>query len=165
MKRQWIIAGVVSLLLIVGGFVVAQCLWWLPQGKCSEVYRRYADSRDIAAAYIKDYKVNDTLILNATVLRALNDTGWASLRADFNIKLSHNDSTALAADLDPLGLKLGFNFGDEIKSDDDFAAFSLKDRYICVFQDIDESQREPFIDAILFKILESAKNKQTLLNN
>ena len=169
MKKRACIIWCVALLLSA---VIASAvsLWLsrpciLPPEECSEVYRRYAGNPDVQAAYIKGYKVNDTLTLNATVLQALNDTGWASLREDFNIKPSHNDSTALAAGLDVLVLQLGFKFSDAIKADNDFATLSLRDRYICVFQNIEDSIKDRFIDEIWDKIFDIATNNQSLTNN
>ena len=57
----------------------------VPLDECSELYRRYADNPDIRAAYVKNYRINDTLTLSATLLEAANDTGWAVLQHDFKI--------------------------------------------------------------------------------
>ena len=159
-----------AVVLLMATAIVATVLYVrtpriLPLSECSNIYQRYHDNPDVAAAYIKDYKVNDTLVISATVLQALNDTGWASLREDFNINPSHNDSTALAAGLDVLVLQLGFKFSDAIKADNDFAALSLRDRYICVFQNIEDSIRDRFIDEIWDKIFDIATNNQSLINN
>lgn len=55
----------------------------VPLEECSELYQRYADNPDINAAYVKNYRINDTLTLCATILEAANDTGWTVLQQDF----------------------------------------------------------------------------------
>lgn len=85
MTRKHILPIVAAIALIVG--TLAFRLWprTLKPEECSVLYQRYAESPDICATYIKNYRVNDTLTLNATLLEATTDSGWAILLKDFNI--------------------------------------------------------------------------------
>lgn len=81
--KKWIIAFVV--LTAVGVGCVA---WWRyvrPQQQVSDLYRRYEYAEGIAASYIHNYPVNDTLSLDVTLLEATNDSSWQTLCTDFDI--------------------------------------------------------------------------------
>ena len=81
--KKWIIAFVV--LTAVGVGCVA---WWryvAPHRQVSDLYRRYEHVDGIAASYIHNYPVNDTLTLDVTLLEATSDCGWQTLCSDFAI--------------------------------------------------------------------------------
>lgn len=81
--KKWIIAFVV--LTAVGVGCVA---WWhyvRPQQQVSDLYRRYHNADGIAASYIHNFPVNDTLSLDVTLLEATTDSAWQALCADFAI--------------------------------------------------------------------------------
>ena len=86
MKRSLLIP--LAVFFVIAGVGAAVTYWprTVPLEECSELYRHYAGCPDIQAAYIKDYKVNDTLTLSATILQAASDTGWAILLKDFDIE-------------------------------------------------------------------------------
>ena len=76
--------------MLICVLAVALVLVWkycprtVPMEECSQLYRDYADNPHIAAAYIRDFRVNDSLTLDVTVLEALDSAGWEQLRVDFN---------------------------------------------------------------------------------
>ena len=77
-------------LLIVVVPVAATVLWaWWPRTtppeRVSDLYRRYEHTPPLTVAYIEDFPVNDTLIVDVTTLTATDDEGWDTLTADFNI--------------------------------------------------------------------------------
>ena len=81
--KKWIIAFVVLTTLGVG------CVaWWRyvrPQQQVSGLYRHYEHVDGIAASYIHNYPVNDTLTLDVTLLEATSDSSWQALCSDFDI--------------------------------------------------------------------------------
>lgn len=85
MKRTDYITILVCLLAVAVTVLVARCPRTVPLHKCSEVYQRYAGHEGIAAAYIQDFPVNDTLTVEVTLLEATTDSGWAKMQEDFNI--------------------------------------------------------------------------------
>ena len=85
MKRSWIITIAVCLLLAAVVAVAVLLPRTVPEAECSDVYRRYAGRDDVAAGYIRDYRINDTVSVDVTVLEAVTDSGWAMMCSDFNI--------------------------------------------------------------------------------
>ncbi|MBP5536222.1 MAG: hypothetical protein J6X62_05450 [Bacteroidales bacterium] len=59
--------------------------WFFPSLAVSEEYSRYKDVDGIRAAFLKDYRVNDTVTVDITLLEAANDAGWDILQHDFYI--------------------------------------------------------------------------------
>lgn len=56
-----------------------------PSHYVSEVYTRYACAEGIDIAFIKDFKLNDTIFVDVTLLEAKNDSSWMRLQKDFNV--------------------------------------------------------------------------------
>ena len=95
--KKWIIAFVV--LTAVGVGCVA---WWRyvrPQQQVSDIYRRYEHVDGIAANYIHNYPVNDTLSLDVTLLEATNDSSWQTLCSDFDISKVVEEMLQIKPDL------------------------------------------------------------------
>ena len=79
------------------------CLLWprvVPLEECGEVYRRYEGLEGIDAAYIKNYRVNDTLTLPVTLLEATTDSGWARLVSKFNVPMEMVELAKSNPDID-----------------------------------------------------------------
>ena len=55
----------------------------LPRHRVSPLFERYEHADGIAASYIHNYPVNDTLTLDVTLLEATIDSAWQSLCTDF----------------------------------------------------------------------------------
>lgn len=84
-KRFWMAVGIVA---VIEGMLL--CLFFqgkyiFPTDEVSAVYTRYKDVEGIAASYIKDYKVNDTVFVDVTLLEATDSTKWDTLRYEFSI--------------------------------------------------------------------------------
>ena len=86
MKRKDTIINILIFVVIVGGALVYRYMQSVvPYWQCSEVYKRYAHTKDIRATYIKNFPLNDTLTVGVTLLEATTDSGWARLMEDFAI--------------------------------------------------------------------------------
>lgn len=83
MKKHWLIAVGIVLLAVSATLVWKYRPRTVPVEECSELYRRYSDSSHICASYIKDFRVNDSLTLDVTILEARDSVGWDQLRIDF----------------------------------------------------------------------------------
>jgi hypothetical protein len=95
--KKWIIAFIV--LTAVGVGCVA---WWRyvrPQQQVSDLYRCYEHADGIAASYIHNYPVNDTLSLDVTLLEATTDSSWQVLCADFAISRVVEEMVQINPDL------------------------------------------------------------------
>lgn len=85
MKKSWPITILFCLLIIGGGAAVILWPRTVPFEQCSEIYQKYANVEDVSASFIKDYKVNDTVYVDVTLLEATDSVGWATLKKDFDI--------------------------------------------------------------------------------
>lgn len=146
-KTSWLITILVCLLIIVGGGAVVLCPRIVLPSQCSEVYKRYSKADGIDATFIKDYRVNDTLCINATLLEATDTSAWNMIAKDLNVppppeipaeykdlfKQSNSFGSFLVE-------KESINEGNQKKVIQDVYVFSRKDRTICVYHDCDENQ-------------------------
>lgn len=85
MKKSWPITILICLLLLGGGAVV---IFWprtVPFEQCSEIYKKYANVEKVKASFIKDFKVNDTVFVDVTLLEAIDSVGWDILKTDFKV--------------------------------------------------------------------------------
>lgn len=57
----------------------------VPFSQCSDVYKRYADMDGVDATFIKDYKVNDSVCVNVTLLQANDLVSWNIIAKDLNV--------------------------------------------------------------------------------
>ena len=82
-KRQWIVW--VLLLLPLSAAMALPTLWprLHPSSSVSDLYRRYEHNPHIRATEIHNFRVNDTLAVNALLLEASTDSAWCSLMVDF----------------------------------------------------------------------------------
>lgn len=85
-KKFW---RVYSLFLLVatGGILLAG--FWphlFPSLYVSEVYKKYADDGHVAATFLRNFRVNDSVEVDVTLLEARDDEGWDILHKDFKIK-------------------------------------------------------------------------------
>jgi hypothetical protein len=55
----------------------------LPMRSVSDLYRRYEHADGVAASYIHNYHVNDTIRIDVTLLEATTDSAWQALCTDF----------------------------------------------------------------------------------
>ena len=84
-KRSWLITIIICLVILGGGGAVLLLPQVVPFGQCSDVYKKYADMDGVDATFIKDYKVNDTVFVDVTLLVAIDSVGWDILIRDFEV--------------------------------------------------------------------------------
>ena len=72
--KRWIITFVLLTTLGVGG--VAVWRYVLPWQQVGDLYRRYEHADGITASYIHNFPVNDTLLLDVTLLEATTDSAF-----------------------------------------------------------------------------------------
>lgn len=97
MKRSWLITILFCLLLLGGGGAVLLLPQVVPFSQCSDVYKRYAKMDGVDATFIKDYKVNDTVFVDVTLLEAKTDSAWTVLQTDFNVPIIPEEYRELVA--------------------------------------------------------------------
>ncbi len=80
MKKCYKALLVAAAVLAVG---VAVWRYTAPQRHVSDLYLRYENADGIAASYIHNYHVNDTIRIDVTLLEATTDSAWQALCTDF----------------------------------------------------------------------------------
>lgn len=85
MKKSWPITILVCLLILGGGGLILGWPRTVPFSQCSDVYKRYAKMDGIDASFIKDFRVNDSVFIDVTLLEAIDSTGWDILKRDFEV--------------------------------------------------------------------------------
>ncbi len=137
MKRSWLITILVCLLILGGGGAVLLLPQVVPFNQCSDVYKRYAKMDGVDATFIKDYKVNDTVFVDVTLLVATTDSAWLLIQHDFNLEippqemigfLGHNFVEVWAAPKRDYSLPM-----DSVLLNNDLLAVSWSERRISVF--------------------------------
>ena len=151
MKRYWTIA-----LVAVAVFLVVVGVWkmWrrtVPLEECSGIYQHYHDNPHIAATFLKDFRVNDTVTVDVTLLEAKDDEGWEEMREKINIKpIPQEVYEILGEEAEEdvwvwLAPKNNYHLPmDDILLNNDVLSVSRKKKQLCIFETVSEKQ----IDAI-----------------
>ena len=85
MKRLWPITILLCLLLAAGCIILVRCPRTVPTDQCSEVYRRYKDRDDLSVAFVKDYRIGDSITVDVTTIEAKDSASWESLLRGMNV--------------------------------------------------------------------------------
>ena len=147
MKRSWIITICLCLLLLVGGGIAIFMPRTVPFSQCSEIYKKYADHPDIDASFIKEFKINDSISVDVTLLKAIDTSGWKTLSEDLCITVP---DTASQRQIDN-GTNLIFtkkvksndcSQTDTTNSDDaHIMAVSYLNKTVCIFHTMNRRER------------------------
>lgn len=87
MRKHWFIAAGLAVAVIATLFLSWTVLHRrLASPEYSDEYHLFKDSRHIAAAYVRDFRVNDSLLVDVTTLVALDSVGWDSLQRHFHLE-------------------------------------------------------------------------------
>ena len=138
MIRRWLITLALLCLAVMLGYVWHRCAHTVPLAECSDIYRRYADTPGVNAAYIKDYRVNDTMTVCATVLEAVDSASWEDMQNDFNVKLSAEVLKIMNGKLPKRAVKLAPKYDyhlpmDSVFTNNDMIVTMRYSHIICVF--------------------------------
>lgn len=152
MKRAWLITIIICLVILGGGAVVLLLPQVVPFDQCSDVYKRYAKMNGVDATFIKDYKVNDSIRVNVTLLQATDSVSWNIIAKDLNVPPPPeipDEYKGLFLQSNSFGYFIVKNKPNEDKQmhdkRKDICTFSREKMTICIFHTCDETQ----IDAIL----------------
>lgn len=96
-KRFWIWMGVILLFEIAAFTLWKRWYWFFPSHEVSELYSKYEGTEGVNASYVKDYRINDTVFVNVTLIEALDPAHWETLKEEFKIdSLSQTDDNTVA---------------------------------------------------------------------
>ncbi len=83
--KQFLLPAIIFLAIVLVALAVRLWPRTVPFDQCSEVYKRYAVVDGVDATFIKDYKVNDTVFVDVTLLEAKDSVSWTTLKKDFEV--------------------------------------------------------------------------------
>jgi hypothetical protein len=84
-RRFWLLVGIILLVELAAITLWKRWYWFFPTGQVSEVYTKYAGTDGINVAFFKDYRINDTVFVDVTILEANDSASWVSLKNDFEV--------------------------------------------------------------------------------
>lgn len=152
MKKSWPITVLVCLLILGGGGLILGWPRTVPFSQCSDVYKRYAKMDGVDATFIKDYKVNDTVVVSATLLETSDTCMWEKMCEDMHIP----SITKIPEEFKDMFFSEK-TFGYIVEKDSSFVdrkdtylknlyVYSRKNMTICVFHSLTEEQYDAIID-------------------
>lgn len=152
MKKSWPITLLVCLLIIGGGGLILGWPRTVPFSQCSDVYKRYAKMDGVDATFIKDYKVNDTVVVSATLLETSDTCMWEKMCEDIHVP----SITKIPEEFKDMFFSEK-TFEYIVKKDSTFVdrkdtylknlyVYSRKNMTICVFHSLTEEQYDAIID-------------------
>ena len=148
-KRFWIRCTVALLLLFGAILFVGMLPTIFPSLYVSEVYKKYADDEHVAATFLRNFRVNDSVTVDVTLLKARDDEGWERLQKDFNatpppppevIEILGEDFDGVEVWLAPKN-----NYAlpmDSVLLNNDLLSISFKNKSICIFDTESEAQMD-----------------------
>lgn len=83
--KQLILPAIIFLAIVLVALAVRLWPRTVPFDQCSDLYQRYAAVDGVVATFIKDYKVNDTVFVDVTLLEAKDSAFWTTLKKDFEV--------------------------------------------------------------------------------
>lgn len=163
MKRAWLITIIICLVILGGGAAVLLLPQVVPFDQCSDVYKRYADMDGIDATFIKDYKVNDTVRVDVTLLEAQTDSAWTILQTDFNVPILPEEYRELVASSNSVDFWLASKDNpkdrtDTIISHNDIIVMSRQMQTICICHIENKRQSDAIMDSKTHELSTTQKN-------
>lgn len=78
-KRFWMWVGIALLIELAAFTLWKRWYWFFPSYSVSELYTKYAGTEGLDVAFVKDYRVNDTVFVDVTMLEARDTAIWNRL--------------------------------------------------------------------------------------
>lgn len=163
MKRAWLITIIICLVILGGGAAVLLLPQVVPFDQCSDMYKRYAKMDGVDASFIKDYKVNDTVRVDVTLLEAQTDSAWTILQTDFNVPILPEEYRELVASSNSVDFWLASKDNpkdrtDTIISHNDIIVMSRQMQTICICHIENKRQSDAIMDSKTHELSTTQKN-------
>ena len=163
MKRiSWTAVILVCLLLIIMGLLTMLSTRCPLPWQCSKLYWQYRGQEGIEAFYVRDYPVDDTTLVDVTLLRATTDSAWESLCIAFT-PYEFSDSSEYIHNLIHDTTSVTFRV---VSKDDyhvkvtpatannfDFFTLTAMQKSICIFHTKNNEQLCPIMDKMVTQTL------------
>lgn len=160
---SWPVTLTVCLLIVLGTLTVKLWPRTVPFDQCSVAYQTYANQPGIRAAFIKDYRINDTVKVNVTLLEAQTDSAWTILQTDFNVPIIPEEYRELVASSNSVDFWLASKDNpkdrtDTIISHNDIIVMSRQMQTICICHIENKRQSDAIMDSKTHELSTTQKN-------
>ena len=119
-----------------------------PTEEVSEAFKRYVDDESVAVSFVKGYRVNDTLMVDVTLVEAKDTAAWERICGDFHIT-SINMLPEELRELFLEGNAFGYTTEEGEKGTErriTVNVYSRKNMTVCVFHELDEGGYDALLD-------------------
>ena len=155
--RFWTAFGI--LLAVAIGVITLIHRWHrvFPSGEVSDLYLRYENVEGVEASFVKNYKVNDTIAVDVTLLEATDSAGWARMKEDFGIIELEDLSPEEREMLRPLDSKRfimrlspgkDYKIQDTNRSKNDIVTYIKSEKKVCIFHTANSADQHNISDFI-----------------
>ena len=151
-KRFWLIVAILALVEAVILFVALQWKYIFPSREVSDLYTRYENVDGVAASFIKDYKVNDTVFVDVTLLETKDTALWDSLCKDFGIALfsmypkEYREIMSIEHSFGQQVIKDTIVLENDSLYKENLIIFSHINMSMCIFHKINDSQYDAIVN-------------------
>ncbi len=162
MKNKRPLFVVLLCLLLAGGVVLALLPRCPMPWQCSKLYWQYRGQEGIEASYVRDYPVDDTTLVDVTLLRATTDSAWESLCIAFT-PYEFSDSSEYIHNLihDTTSVTFRVVSKDDYRvkvtpataNNFDFFTLTAMQKSICIFHTKNNEQLCPIMDKMVTQTL------------
>ncbi len=168
---SWTTVILLCLLLVAGAAVLVLTPRTVPFDECSPLYRQYAGHEDIEATFVKDYPVDDTTLVDVTLLHATTDSAWVELcqkTLPYNYPDSLKENVMHGKTVSQVVTSKNDIRKIVIPTDTtqcDLVFLSAKTKYLLVFHPENKAQVSTICDKITWYLLNLEVNQNNLENN
>lgn len=158
-KRFWTVVCVLAVIDLLVCFLVLQRKHIFASRDVSELYSKYSGTPGIDASFIKNFRVNDTVFVDVTLLEISDSSEWETVCKDLGMvsinlfpeKTKKNIFKPHSFIFFYLPSESAF-FPDTCAQSKDMVFYSYYDRVVSVFHTQNEGQRDAIMDYKLHEI-------------
>ena len=157
-KRFWLIVAILALIEAVILCVALQWKYIFPSREVSDLYTRYEKVDGIETSFIKDYKVNDTVFVDVTLIETKDTALWDSLCKDFDISLflmypkEYRERMSIEHSFGQQVIKNTIVSESDSLYKENLIIFSHTNMSMCIFHNVNDNQYNAIINEKLKEI-------------
>jgi hypothetical protein len=161
-RRFWLWVGIGLLIELAAFTLWKRWYWFFPTHAVSEYYTHYAGAEGINAAFVKDYRVNDTLLLDVTVLEFTDSAVWEQTCAELGLVTTEYIMTQIPEEYRDMYFEPG-GFESSIEQDtivengeprrvQTVFIYYRFEKIVCIFDSVTDEQYDAIMDKEIDKI-------------
>ncbi len=150
--KQFLLPAIIFLAIVLVALAVRLWPRTVPFDQCSDLYKQYANVEGIDATFIKDYKVNDTVFVDVTLLETKDTALWDSLCKDFGIALfsmypkEYREIMSIEHSFGQQVIKDTIVLENDSLYKENLIIFSHINMSMCIFHKINDSQYDAIVN-------------------